>query len=351
MNGLYITHLSFEDVITLLKAQVSAFIYLRFLRWSYGEDRKEGDIVSQYFDEKSEVMQSRRPPTIRSIYKHISPLYYNKKIVWCSEYYNNYKREIIGIYNDENVALQSYENYMMKLENSKYIESNNDDKDNSKQLGQKTIKSDTDIQAEKLLKKIVLQERTEGIKRLEELLPIHKEQKVKTVTFDEKLKKEEKKEEGVGEEKDGLEAEKNDKMDVEDGIEEFKNEIHSVEKDVDKMKLIEKKENVNKIGEEEEEDKGDEETKDFEIEEEIENNEKSSKETDQENVDDKDSLHDGKIEKEKVKVKDEKDEGEEENKDENEDEDEEPDDDSMDSQDSDSLLASSEEEEDEVMIL
>ena len=42
INGFYLTDMCFNDVISLLKVQNSPFIYLRFLRWSYYEERNEG---------------------------------------------------------------------------------------------------------------------------------------------------------------------------------------------------------------------------------------------------------------------------------------------------------------------
>jgi hypothetical protein len=47
--------MAFNDVIALLKTQRSPFIYLRFLRWAYSEEKKDGDIVDQYFKDKNEV--------------------------------------------------------------------------------------------------------------------------------------------------------------------------------------------------------------------------------------------------------------------------------------------------------
>ena len=42
INGHYVIDLPFNDVIGVLKKQNSPFIYLRFLRWSYYEERHEG---------------------------------------------------------------------------------------------------------------------------------------------------------------------------------------------------------------------------------------------------------------------------------------------------------------------
>ena len=50
INGFYLTDMSFNDVISLLKVQNSPFIYLRFLRWSYYEERNEGtDVIKKMF--------------------------------------------------------------------------------------------------------------------------------------------------------------------------------------------------------------------------------------------------------------------------------------------------------------
>ena len=43
VNGLYVTDIPFYDVIPMLKNQKAPFIYLRFLRWSYYEERHEGE--------------------------------------------------------------------------------------------------------------------------------------------------------------------------------------------------------------------------------------------------------------------------------------------------------------------
>jgi hypothetical protein len=42
VNGLYVTDMPFYDVIPMLKNCKAPFIYLRFLRWSYYEERHEG---------------------------------------------------------------------------------------------------------------------------------------------------------------------------------------------------------------------------------------------------------------------------------------------------------------------
>ena len=341
VNGLYVTHLPFEAVITLLRSQEAPFIYLRFLRWSYGEDRKEGDIVSQYFDEKAEVAPSRRPPPGRSIYKNVSPLYYQNKMLWCAEYYKDYNREVIGIFDSEDEAMLAHKEKMLKLEK----ENNND---TNGLLTLSAIKSDTEIQAEKLLKKVVLQERAEGLKKLFTLLPVPKDENKKILNFDEKLEK-------VKSLKDDEE-----KMEIDNGTEESKNTILDLNSDIDNVRLTDSQEkklndNNNKNKNENENLKnedGFEETKNSMDEDE------DVKVREARSVDEKVGAQDEEEEKDgKLKLKietdeKEKKEGEKEEKaevEEEEEEDGEIDDNSIDSQDSDSLLASSEEEEDEVI--
>ena len=347
MNGHYITHLPFEAVITLLRLQDAPFIYLRFLRWSYGEDRKEGDIVSQYFDEKSEISPSRRPPPSRSIYKNVSPLFYQNKIIWCAEYYNNYNREIIGIFDNEDEAMQAHKEKMLRLEKDHNI--------SDELVTLSIMKSDVEIQAEKLLKKVVLQERAVGVKMIFALLPIPKEEDKKVLNFDEKLEKVKL-----------LKDDDDEKMEIDNGTEESKNEILNLNSDIDNVRLNDAKEkkmidNENEIKKLKNEE-GFEETKNS-----INENEKEIivlKGSFIKKVDciDNANLQNEEEEKEEEKLKckmeidkeekEEEGDGEKEEQKEGEKEEEddgEIDDNSIDSQDSDSLLASSEEEEDEVI--
>ena len=347
MNGHYITHLPFEAVITLLRLQDAPFIYLRFLRWSYGEDRKEGDIVSQYFDEKSEISPSRRPPPSRSIYKNVSPLFYQNKIIWCAEYYNNYNREIIGIFDNEDEAMQAHKEKMLHLGKDHSI--------TNEIVSLSIMKSDIEIQAEKLLKKVVLQERAVGLKMIFTLLPITKEESKKVLNFNEKI------------EKVKVLKDDDEKMEIDNGTEESKNEILDLNSDIDNVRLNDAKEK--KFIDNENETKklknegGFEETKNSINENETEKltlKGSSVKKADsienanlQNEEKEKEEKYKMEIDKEEKKEEEEEGDGEKEEQKEGEKEEEEDDgeidDNSIDSQDSDSLLASSEEEEDEVI--
>lgn len=55
VNGIYITQMAFDDVITLLQTQRSPFIHLPFLRCAYTEKENDCDIVDQYFKDKNTV--------------------------------------------------------------------------------------------------------------------------------------------------------------------------------------------------------------------------------------------------------------------------------------------------------
>ena len=73
INGTSVVDMPFDHVVSLLRSQTAQFVYLRFLRWSYLEPTANGDIVTQYMDEKREETPSRRPHPLRSLYLGVFP--------------------------------------------------------------------------------------------------------------------------------------------------------------------------------------------------------------------------------------------------------------------------------------
>ena len=121
INGQSVTHLSFSDVITLLKNESSPFLYLRFLRWAYYEERAEGDIVEQYLQAKPSQRPSCRPPPLRSLYFGVFPCQRKESgpgsesgsgldkegVLWVAEtYLPDKEREVIGVFESEREAAE-----------------------------------------------------------------------------------------------------------------------------------------------------------------------------------------------------------------------------------------------------
>ncbi len=130
INGLYVKHLSFKNVIKLLQSCTSPYIYLRFYRCphdQYGKLDVEGvgptDYITNYLDQKVESY-SYKPHVLRSQYHGVYPIIDSNTNLSSIKNVKRWKAEVqvvdgkainLGEFSEEIKAAHAYDKYIKSL--------------------------------------------------------------------------------------------------------------------------------------------------------------------------------------------------------------------------------------------
>lgn len=141
IDGLSLLQMPFKNILKLLGAN-QPFMFLRFMRMSaavYWERFKERDLtvshtlfdpVADYLDARKGFAVTRRPYPKRSLYLGVHPAPYGATLprtgqsvvasgqeseLWISELYHNYKRVVVGLFDDEVEAAKAYDAKLTQL--------------------------------------------------------------------------------------------------------------------------------------------------------------------------------------------------------------------------------------------
>jgi len=145
IDGLYVHHLMFKQVLTLLKTQ-RPYVYLRFLRIPPCIEAKSKDLVPKYMSGKATLRSSHRPIPLRSKYLGVYPLVHNSSLshdtavpptspssssssssdnitstIWTAEYFSDYEKVIIGTFDEEILAARAYDAAMFSINSNNSV--------------------------------------------------------------------------------------------------------------------------------------------------------------------------------------------------------------------------------------
>ena len=145
IDGLYVHHLMYKQVLTLLKTQ-RPYIYLRFLRIPPCIEAKSKDLVPKYMSSKASLRNSHRPIPLRSKYLGVYPLVHSLSqslsdtavpasssasssstsssadsattTVWTAEYFSDYNKVTIGTFDEEIQAARAFDAVIFSINSS-----------------------------------------------------------------------------------------------------------------------------------------------------------------------------------------------------------------------------------------
>jgi len=132
IDGLYVHHLMFKQVLTLLKTQ-RPYVYLRFLRIPPCLEAKSKDLVPKYMSSKASLRNSHRPIPLRSKYLGVYPVIHSSSAtepavssslssydttIWAAEYFSDYEKVTIGTFDEEIQAARAFDSVIFSI-NSK----------------------------------------------------------------------------------------------------------------------------------------------------------------------------------------------------------------------------------------